>query len=110
MRSRPGAKRQQIVFVQNPRRLFRRVEQLRNQSVFGRDLMPLQPEEYIGLAAHRANLDDLLQTEQVRRNAAVNNIRQLYISLVERLYDGCRVDARSGRSEERRVGKECRSR
>src|SRR5947207_14745245 len=36
--------------------------------------MALQPEEDIGFAAHRANLDDLIEAKKMRRDAAIYRI------------------------------------
>ncbi len=43
--------------------------------------MLLQPEQHVGLAAHRADLDHLVEAEEMRGHTAVNGISELEIIL-----------------------------
>src|SRR5579884_1671609 len=53
----------------------------------------LQPEVDVGLAAHRTDLDDLLQPEEVAGYAGINRVGQLHVILLVGLDDRGSVHA-----------------
>ena len=50
--------------------------------------MALQPEEHVGLAAHGANINHLLQAKHVRGHTGVDGIGQFDVVLLIGLDDG----------------------
>ena len=59
------------------------------------DFVTLEPEHHIGFAAHGADLDDLIESEEMRRDAAVDDIGEGGIA-VKSFDDGGGVNAGCG--------------
>src|SRR5579885_3122339 len=58
-----------------------------------RKVMTLEPKEDIGFAAHWADLDDLIEAEEMRRHAGIDDIRERLITFAEGFDDGGSVNA-----------------
>src|SRR6202790_559995 len=92
------AEGQQFLLGQHARGLFGSVEDAIQSLVGGRDVVPREPVEHVGLAAHRADFHDLFEAERLPRDAAIDRVRQIAIAGAERLDDCGGVNAR-GRAE-----------
>src|ERR1700722_9024679 len=55
--------------------------------VGGRNAAPLQPEQHIRFSAHGAHVDDLLETEHMRRHTGIYGVRQQNVIFAIRLDD-----------------------
>src|SRR5262245_55763035 len=77
MRGHSGGKSQQLFFTQDARRFFCGVQQPRNQRVVSWDTAALEPEKHVGLPTHRPDFDYLVEPEQVRWHAAVDDVGKL---------------------------------
>lgn len=78
---------------QDARGLLSGVEDACDEGVVGGNSVALEPEEDIGLPAHRPDLDDLVEAEQMRRDAAVDDIGEARIFAVKGLDDSGGVHA-----------------
>ena len=55
-----------------------------------------EPEENIGFAAHGADFDDLVEAEEVRGYAGIDNVGEFLVAFAEGFDDGGGVDAGGG--------------
>ncbi len=72
------------------------VEDAGDERVIGGDAVALEPEEHVGLAAHGADFDDLVEAEEMGRDAAVDGIGEGGVFFVIGLDDGGGVHAGGG--------------
>src|SRR6266481_93932 len=72
------------------------VEDAIHDSVVRGNAVAFQPEENVGFAAHRADFDDLLETEKMRGHSTVDGVGKGRIVLVKGLDNGRRVNACGG--------------
>ena len=70
------------------------IEDAIDERVIGWNFVAFEPEEHVGFAAHWADFDYLLQPEEMRRHAAIDGIRERFVSLMECFDDRGGVDAR----------------
>jgi len=75
---------------------FSGIENAGNHGIARRDMVALQPEQDVGLAAHRADFDDLLQAEEMGWDAAVDDVGKAGIFAVEGFNYGRGVDSSGG--------------
>src|SRR4029077_18482722 len=91
-----GAESLHFGFCEDARGLLGGVKDAGDERFVGGDAVALEPEEDVGLAAHRADLDDLVEAEKMGRDAAVDGVGEGGVFFVIGLDDGGGVDAGGG--------------
>ena len=76
--------------------LFGGVEDAVHDGVVGGDFVAFEPEQDVGFAAHGTDFDDLLEAEEMRGDAAVDDVGEFGIFAVEGFDDGGGVHAGCG--------------
>src|SRR5229473_4845757 len=88
-----GAESLHFAFGEHARGLLGGVEDASDERVVWGNAVALEPEEDVGLAAQRADLDDLVEAEEMGRDAAVDGIGEGSVFFVISLDDGGGVHA-----------------
>ena len=78
-----GAQSENFRIREHARGLLGGVKDSRDRGVGGGNAMLLEPEKHIGLAAHWADFDYLIETEEMRGHSAVNRIGEFPIVFSE---------------------------
>src|SRR6266567_759934 len=78
-----GTESEDFSIGQNAGRLFGGIEDASDQRVVRGDVMLLQPEQHIGFAAQRADLNHLVEPEEMRGHAAIDGIGEFEIILAK---------------------------
>src|SRR6267142_1603988 len=91
-----GAESLHFGFGKHAGRLLGGVEDAGDEGVIGGDAVALEPEEDVGFAAHGADLDYLVEPEEMGRNSAVDGVGEGGVLFVIGLDDGGGVDAGGG--------------
>src|SRR6266436_6146600 len=91
-----GAESEDFSIGKNAGRLLGGIEDASDQRVVRRDMMLLQPEQHIGLAAQRADLNHLVEAEKMRRHAAIDGIGEFEIILAKSFDERGGVHASGG--------------
>src|SRR5579859_2729782 len=96
MSCRSGAESGNFRVGQDASRLLGGIEDTVDEGIVGGNLVALEPEKDVGLAAHGADFDHLLEAEEMRRHAAIDGICERLVAFVKCFDDGGGVDAGGG--------------
>ena len=81
---------------QDTSRLFGGIEDAIDERFLGWNLVALEPEKDVGLAAHGADFDHLIESEEMRRHTAIDGIGERLVAFVKGFDDRGGVDAGGG--------------
>src|SRR6266478_8541643 len=78
-----GAQCENFRIGKDPRRLLSSVKDARDSGIVSGNAVLFQPEQHVGLSAHRADLNHLVEAEEMRGHPAVNGVGELEIIFSE---------------------------
>src|SRR6476646_5420536 len=96
MSSRLGAECRDFRVRQDASRLLGCIEDAIDERIVGGNFVAFEPEKDVGLAAHGADFDHLLQSKKMRRHAAIHGISERLVAFVKCFDNRGGMDASGG--------------